>query len=297
MAMQKQDDQHEHTFSNYVSIRDVVQKTCLKRWTIGKSGERGSGISMLPARHDDNDDIYILNAMCMFIYLFIVYFSFAPVISAITHRYCELFYIQVLMMVIITETLTSTSHHDIFTYLDYIFSCYLHIYIYIYIYIYMLYTQSSIIRLYSHDHHMISELQWTNETHIYKIYISHFILERGTQFVVGLRDIWSDILREVTSSCPISSSWSQLVLKLAPPCKPYRQRRPNVSDRLRIPGSPLSRLCLNLTAWLSCGLLPVTHLLDLTALTRCHPPVLLNTTWQLVKAHRVTRSEPMSYVI
>ena len=38
-------------------------------------------------------------------------------------------------MVIITETLTSTSHHDIFTYLDYIFSCYLHIYIYIYIYI------------------------------------------------------------------------------------------------------------------------------------------------------------------
>ena len=30
-------------------------------------------------------------------------------------------------MVIKTETLTSTSHHDIFTYLDYIFSCYLHI--------------------------------------------------------------------------------------------------------------------------------------------------------------------------
>ena len=28
MAVQKQDDQHEHTFSNYVKIRDVVQKTC-----------------------------------------------------------------------------------------------------------------------------------------------------------------------------------------------------------------------------------------------------------------------------
>ena len=27
MAEQKQDDQHEHTFSNYVRIRDVVQKT------------------------------------------------------------------------------------------------------------------------------------------------------------------------------------------------------------------------------------------------------------------------------
>ena len=56
MAVQKQDDQHEHTFSNYVRIRDVVQKTRLRRWTIGKSGERGSGISVLPARHDDDDD-------------------------------------------------------------------------------------------------------------------------------------------------------------------------------------------------------------------------------------------------
>ena len=31
-------------------------KTCLGRWTIRKSGERGSGISQLPARHDDDDD-------------------------------------------------------------------------------------------------------------------------------------------------------------------------------------------------------------------------------------------------
>ena len=30
IADQKQDDQHEHTFSNYVRIRDVVQKTCHK---------------------------------------------------------------------------------------------------------------------------------------------------------------------------------------------------------------------------------------------------------------------------
>ena len=56
MAVQKQDDQHEHTFSNYVKIRDVAQETCLRRWTIGKSGERGSGISVLPARYDDDDD-------------------------------------------------------------------------------------------------------------------------------------------------------------------------------------------------------------------------------------------------
>ena len=60
MAVQKQDDQHEHTFSSYVRIQDVVQKTCLRRWTIGKSGERGSGISVLPVRHDDDaDDIII----------------------------------------------------------------------------------------------------------------------------------------------------------------------------------------------------------------------------------------------
>ena len=56
MSVQKQDDQHEYTFSNYVRIQDVVQKTCLRRWTIGKSGERGSGISVLPAQHDDDDD-------------------------------------------------------------------------------------------------------------------------------------------------------------------------------------------------------------------------------------------------
>ena len=40
MAWQKQDDQLEHTFSSYVRIRDVVLKTCQRRWTIGRSGER-----------------------------------------------------------------------------------------------------------------------------------------------------------------------------------------------------------------------------------------------------------------
>ena len=63
MAAQKQDDQLERTFSSYVRIQDVVLKTYLGRWTIGRSGERGSGISVLPARYDD-DDIYI------YIYIF-----------------------------------------------------------------------------------------------------------------------------------------------------------------------------------------------------------------------------------
>ena len=57
LAKQKQDDQLEHTFSSYLGIRDVTQKTCQKRWMIGRSGERGSGISALAARHDDDEYI------------------------------------------------------------------------------------------------------------------------------------------------------------------------------------------------------------------------------------------------
>ena len=74
-AAQKQDDQHERTFSSYVRIRDVVLKTYLGRWTIGRSGERGSGISVLPARYDDDDDdddddIYSERESWMFWYRF-----------------------------------------------------------------------------------------------------------------------------------------------------------------------------------------------------------------------------------
>ena len=58
MAGQKQDDQLDHTFSSYVRIRDVALKTCQKRCTIGRSGERGSRISAQAARHDD-DDLYL----------------------------------------------------------------------------------------------------------------------------------------------------------------------------------------------------------------------------------------------
>ena len=57
MAGQKQDDQLKHTCSSYVRIWDVALKTCQRRWTIGRSGERGLGISMPVARQDDDDDI------------------------------------------------------------------------------------------------------------------------------------------------------------------------------------------------------------------------------------------------
>ena len=56
MANQKQDDRLEHTYSSYVMIWDVTLKTCQRRWMIGRRGERGSGISVLAARHDDDDD-------------------------------------------------------------------------------------------------------------------------------------------------------------------------------------------------------------------------------------------------
>ena len=56
MTKQKQDDQLEHTNSSYVRTRDATLKTYQKRWIIGRSGERGSGISVLAARHDDDDD-------------------------------------------------------------------------------------------------------------------------------------------------------------------------------------------------------------------------------------------------
>ena len=56
MAVQKQDDQLELTYSNYVRTQDVILKTSWRRWIIGRSGERESGISVLAARHDDDDD-------------------------------------------------------------------------------------------------------------------------------------------------------------------------------------------------------------------------------------------------
>ena len=61
ITKQKQDDPLEYTYSSYVRIRDVALKTCQKQWMIGRSGEKGSGISVLAARHDDDedDDVYI----------------------------------------------------------------------------------------------------------------------------------------------------------------------------------------------------------------------------------------------
>ena len=56
MDDQRQDDQLELTYRSSELIRDVALKTCRKQWTIKKGGEKGSGISVLMERHDDDND-------------------------------------------------------------------------------------------------------------------------------------------------------------------------------------------------------------------------------------------------
>ena len=80
MAKQKQDDQLEHTYSSYVKIRDVALKTCQKRWMIGRGGKRCSGISVLVARHDDDDDdiynlVELLKSLRFFVLDLCAYFG------------------------------------------------------------------------------------------------------------------------------------------------------------------------------------------------------------------------------
>ena len=54
MAVQKQYAHLELTYSSSVRIRDVAMGTYRKRSTIGRGGERESGISMLMTRQDDD---------------------------------------------------------------------------------------------------------------------------------------------------------------------------------------------------------------------------------------------------
>ena len=69
MDEQKQYDQLEPTHSHYVPLQDVALKTSRKKWMIGRGAERGSGISVLMARRDDDDTpwsmelIFVLHLM------------------------------------------------------------------------------------------------------------------------------------------------------------------------------------------------------------------------------------------
>ena len=56
MDEQRQDDQLELIYNSSVPLQNIALKTSQERWTIETGGERGSGRSMLAARHDDDDD-------------------------------------------------------------------------------------------------------------------------------------------------------------------------------------------------------------------------------------------------
>ena len=101
-----------------------------------------------------------------------------------------------------------------------------------------------------------------------KIY-SHFILKRSPRFVISLRDRWKDIYSE---------RGLLLVPYLLPGARGCQCLHPLASriirDDLTLSSavypwleSQFSALCLKLTAWLLCGLFPVTHLLDLSTST------------------------------
>ena len=92
---------------------------------------------------------------------------------------------------------------------------------------------------------------------------------------------------------PISSSRNQGCQRLHPLASSLVTP---LIGRVSLAGLQFSALCPNLTAWFSSrGFLPVTHLFDLSALIVLSS--LQITTWQLVKAHGVTRNEPKIHSI
>ena len=106
----------------------------------------------------------------------------------------------------------------------------------------------------------IDTIQWMNETHFFiKIYLIHFILKRGPSFVVSWEIDGEIIYSERGLLLPISSSGSQGVPTLAPPCNLVR----DASARLRVPCST-AILCTQsksdrvvLITWSPSGYIPV----------------------------------------
>ena len=56
MDEQRLDDQLQPIYNSSVPIQNVAWKTYREQWTIETDGEKGSGRSVLAARHDDDDD-------------------------------------------------------------------------------------------------------------------------------------------------------------------------------------------------------------------------------------------------
>ena len=55
---QRQDDQLEPTYNSSVPIQNVALKTYQKWWTVEKGGVRGSGISVLMAQDEADEDMF-----------------------------------------------------------------------------------------------------------------------------------------------------------------------------------------------------------------------------------------------
>ena len=76
--------------TSYVRIQDVALMTCQKRWTIGRGCERGSGMSVLAARHDDIIHIFCTSAcFLLFIYIYIVTANWLKSQNGTLFRTCE----------------------------------------------------------------------------------------------------------------------------------------------------------------------------------------------------------------
>ena len=132
-------------------------------------------------------------------------------------------------------------------------------------------------------------------THFFiKIYLSHFILERVDVSMVCEKWLERHIYLERGLLLSISSSRSQGVPTLAPPCKLVR----DASARLRVPRST-TILCLSksdrvvLITWSPSGYTSVAPEYPDRLSYLC----LLITAWQPVKAPGVTRNEPEIHVI
>ena len=144
---------------------------------------------------------------------------------------------------------------------------------------------------------MIYEFQWTNETLLYKN-LSLVLFSKGAHSLLLVWDIDGEtytqredfFLPHILFLWPVGAN----------PCTPLQAVSPERPETPLIGCVSLARLSilctLNLISWLSRGLRPLTHLLDLPTPPLLSPSSLIPK-WQLVKAHGVTRNEPKIHVI
>ena len=130
--------------------------------------------------------------------------------------------------------------------------------------------------------------------HIFiKIYLSFYSRKGGPLFVVSLRDRWRDIYSDFFLS-HIFFQEPGGCQHLHPLASRVAREVWDASDWLHVAGSnPDSLHCLNLTLWSPSGYTPVGP----DCPDALSSPCLLITTWQLVKAHGVTRNKPKIHVI